>query len=151
MRYSGAELSKTPLISLSGPLSSVSLVLGPYNCFYWGAAAPQTPCCSWGASSSPDTLAGGLQLPAHPRRFLRGSASQALRFFLETKILVLRSWYQDLGTKILVPRSLGAQVLGDGGTAISTEPNRYPVFTVRTPQASLVGEKPCSARIEGIA
>ena len=47
----------------------------------------QTPCSSWGASSPPDPLAGGLQPPAPPRRFLRGSASQALRFF-GTKALI---------------------------------------------------------------
>ena len=64
------------------------VVLGPQNCFYWGAAAPQTPCCSWGASSPPDPLAGGLQPPVPPC-IPRGSASRALR----------RSWYQDLGTQ----------------------------------------------------
>ena len=61
------------------------------------------------------------------------------------KILVPRSWYQDLGTKILVPRSWyqdlrGNRSLGDGGTALSLACNRYPFFTVRTLQASLVGE-----------
>ena len=61
-------------------------ILGPSNCFYWGAAAPQTPCCSWGASSPPDPLAGGLQPPVPPC-IPRGSASRALRFFL-----VPRSW-----------------------------------------------------------
>ena len=55
------------------------------------------------------------------------------------------SWYQDLGTKILVPRSWyqdlwGNRSLHDGGTALSLYPNRYPFVTVRTPQASLVGE-----------
>ena len=49
-----------------------------------------------------------------------------------TKILVPRSWYQDLW---------GNRSLHDGGTALSANPNRYPFFTVRTPQASLVGEK----------
>ena len=65
------------------------LVLGPENCFCWGAAAPQTPCSSWVASSPPDPLAGGLQPPVPPC-IRRGSASRALRFFL-----VPRSWYQD--------------------------------------------------------
>ena len=51
-----------------------------------------------------------------------------------------KSWYQDPGTKILVPRSLGEPVLHDGGTALSIDPNLYPFFTARTPQASLVGE-----------
>ena len=37
--------------------------------------------------------------------------------------------------------SLGEPVLGDGGTDLSVYPNRYPFWTVRTPQASLVGEK----------
>ena len=65
---------------------------------------------------------------------------------LGTKILVPRSWYQDPGTKILVPRSWyqnlwGNRSLGDGGTVLSPDPNRYPFFIVRTPQASLVGEK----------
>ena len=65
---------------------------------------------------------------------------------LGTKILVPRSWYQDLGTKLLVPRSWyqdlwGNRSQGDGGTALSANPNRYPFVTVRTPQASLVGEK----------
>ena len=32
----------------------------PKHCFYWGAATPQTPCCSWGASSPPH--------PWHPQR-----------------------------------------------------------------------------------
>ena len=63
-----------------------------------------------------------------------------------TKILAPASWYQDLDTKILVPRSWyqdlwGNRSLHDGGTALSTNPNRYPLVTVRTPQASLVGEK----------
>ena len=54
--------------------------------------------------------------------------------------------YQDLGSKILVPRSWyqdlwGNRSQGDGGTALSHHPNRYPFATVRTPQASLVGEK----------
>ena len=62
------------------------------------------------------------------------------------KILVPRSWYQDLGTKILVSGSWyqdlwGNRSLHDGGTALSQARNRYPFFTVRTPQASLVGEK----------
>ena len=58
--------------------------------------------------SPPDTLADGLQPPVPPC-ILRGSASRALRTSwyqdLGTKILVPRSWYQDPGTKILVPRS----------------------------------------------
>ena len=73
--------------------------------FLLGGCRPQTPCCSWGASSPPDPLAGGLQPPVPP-----------------------------------VPRSLEEPVLGDGGTALSANPNRYPFFTVRTPQASLVWE-----------
>ena len=97
------------------------VVLGPQNCFYWGAAAPQTPRSSWGASSPPDPLAGGLQPPVPPC-IPRGSASRALR----------RSWYQDLW---------GNRSLHDGGTALSLACNRCPFFTVRTPQASLVGEK----------
>ena len=76
------------------------VVLVPQNCFYWGAATPQTPCCSWGASSLPDPLAGGLQPPVPPC-IPRGSASRAVHFF----------WYQDLGTRILVPRfTMGSQV-----------------------------------------
>ena len=63
--------------------------------FLLGAAAPRTLCCSWGASSPPDPVAGGLQPPVPPC-IPRGSASRALRFFL-----VPRSWYQDPGTKIL--------------------------------------------------
>ena len=56
------------------------------------------------------------------------------------------SWTWDLGTRILVPRSWyqdlwGNRSLHDGGTALSANPNRYPFVTVRTPQASLVGEK----------
>ena len=61
-----------------------------------------------------------------------------------TTRFTIRFTTKDLGTKILVTRSLGEPVLHDGGTAISAYPNRYPFFTVRTPQASLVGEK-CSA------
>ena len=79
------------------------VVLGPQNCFYWGAAAPQTPCCSWGASSPPDPLAGGLQPPCPPA--YREAPPLGLSIFFGTKILVPGSWYQDLGTKILVPRS----------------------------------------------
>ena len=84
------------------------VVLGPQNCFYWGASSP------------PDPLAGGLQPPVPPC-IPRGSASRALR----------RSWYQDLW---------GNRSLHDGGTALSAASNRYPFVTVRTPQASLVGE-----------
>ena len=36
--------------------------------------------------------------------------------------------------------SLGQPVLHDGRTTLSTDPNRYPFFTVRTPQVSLVGK-----------
>ena len=54
-----------------------------------------------------------------------------------TKILVPRSWYQDLW---------GNRSLHDGGTALSANPNRYPFVTVRTPQASLVGEKHVATR-----
>ena len=64
----------------------IGFTFSPSNCFYWGAAAPQTPCSSWGASSPPDPLAGGLQPPVPPC-IPRGSASRALRFFL-----VPRSW-----------------------------------------------------------
>ena len=49
-----------------------------------------------------------------------------------TKILVPRSWYQDLW---------GNRSLHDGGTALSANPNRYLFVIVRTPQASLVGEQ----------
>ena len=90
------------------------VVLGPQNCFYWGAAAPQTPCCSWGA--------GGLQPPVPSCSIFERLRRSSSPFFL-------------------VPRSFGDPVLGDGGTALSAHPNRYPFFTVRTPQASLVGEK----------
>ena len=58
-----------------------------------------------------------------------------------TTRFTIRFTTKDPGTKIPVPRSLGEPVLHDGGTAPSTDPNRYPFFTVRTPQASLVGEK----------
>ena len=99
----------------------MGFTFSPSNCFYWGAAAPQTPCSSWGASSPSDPLAGGLQPPVPPL---------GLSVDLGTKILVPRSWYQDLwGT--------GPRVMG---TALSTTRNRYPFFTVRTPQAGLVGE-----------
>ena len=92
------------------------MVLGPRNCFYWGAAAPQTPCSSWGASSPLDPLAGGLQPPVPPC-IPRGSASRALR----------RSWYQGLGTKILVPRSW----YQDLGTKIYGEPERRSLSVCR--------------------
>ena len=55
-------------------------------------------------------------------------------------------WYQDLGTKFF-----GETVLGDGGTALSRNPNRYPFFTVRTPQASLVGEIDETSAIYGFS
>ena len=88
-------------------------ILDPSNCFCLGATAPQTPCCSWGASSPPDPLAGGLQPPAHPR-----SIFERLRLLDSPFIfLVPRSWYQDLW---------GNRSLGDRGTALSTNPNRYP-------------------------
>ena len=58
-----------------------------------------------GSGSTKLFLLGGLQPPVPPC-IPRGSASRALR----------RSWYQDLGTKILVPRSLyqdpGTKILG---------------------------------------
>ena len=54
------------------------------------------------------------------------------KILVRTKILVPRSWSQDLW---------GNRSLHDGGTALSLARNRYPFFTVRTPQASLVGEK----------
>ena len=41
----------------------------------------------------------------------------------------------------LSARRRGNRSLGDGGTALSTARKRYLFFTVRTPQASLVGEK----------
>ena len=41
----------------------------------------------------------------------------------------------------LSARRRGNQSLGDGGTALATARNRYPFVTVRTPQASLVGEE----------
>ena len=72
-------------------------ILGPSNCFYWGAAAPQNPCCSWGASSPPDPLAGGACSPPCPA--YREAPPLGLAVFFGTKILVPRSWYQDLGTK----------------------------------------------------
>ena len=40
----------------------------------------------------------------------------------------------------LSARRRGNRSEGDGGTALSHNPNRYPLVTVRTPQASLVGE-----------
>ena len=52
-----------------------------------------------------------------------------------SRVLNLRSWYQDLGTKIFVPGSwyqdpgtkiLGEPVLHDGGTTLSSYINRYP-------------------------
>ena len=58
-----------------------------------------------------------------------------------TTRFTIRFTTKDPGTKILVPRSLGEPVLGDGGTTLSPDPNRYPFFTLRTPQASLLGEK----------
>ena len=61
------------------------------HCFYWGPAV--APCCSWGDSSPPHPLAGGLDPPLK------------LSVFFSTQILVPRSWYQDLQAKILVPRS----------------------------------------------
>ena len=100
------------------------------NCFHWKAAAPQTPCCSWGASSPPNPLAGGLAAPHAPPAF-REAPPLGLSFFF---------WYQDLGTNILVLRSLGEPVPRVTGTALSAAPDRCPFFTVRTPQGTLVGE-----------
>ena len=74
---------------------SVEVVLVPRNCFYWGAAAPQTPCCSWGASSPPDPLAGGLQPPVPPCISLH---TERLRLSGSPFFLVPRSWYQNLGS-----------------------------------------------------
>ena len=54
---------------------------------------------------------------------------------LGTKILVPRSWYQDLGTKILVPRSwyqdLGTKIFGGTGPRVMGEPpSRQPVTDI---------------------
>ena len=65
---------------------------------------------------------------------LSGGVAMGFTFSLRmvgTKILVPRSWYQDLW---------GNRSLHDWGTALSANRNRYPFITVRTPQASLVGE-----------
>ena len=56
---------------------------GSIKLFLLGGCRPPDPLLFLGGFQPP-----GLQPPAPPRRFLRGSASQALRFF---------------GTKILVP------------------------------------------------
>ena len=59
------------------------------KCFYWGP--PKTPCCSWGASSPPDTLRGGLQSPCSVYERLRLSNCP----WLETKnigTLILDFW-----------------------------------------------------------
>ena len=56
---------------------------------------PPDPLLFLGGFQLPEPLAGDLQPPAPPRRFLRGSASQTLRF-----LGVPRSWYLDLGTKM---------------------------------------------------
>ena len=83
-----------------------------------------------GGCRHPDPLlfVGGFQ-PARPTgggrgacsplaQFLRGSASQALRY------LVPRSWCQDLGTKILVPKwsSLGRS----GGSKLNLPTSFFP-------------------------
>ena len=54
---------------------------------------------------------------------------------------------KKIDTKILLPRSLGEPAQGDGGTALSRYPNRYAFLTVRTPQASLVGEQSASKNL----
>ena len=79
---------------------------------------------------------GGPAAPRAPCSILERLRLSSSPFFL-----VPRSWYQDLGTRILVPRSLGEPVLHDGGTALSLYPNQYPFFIVRPPQTSLVGKK----------
>ena len=93
--------------------------LGPNkHVFTGGLPPPRPPAVPGGASGLP--LAGGLQPPAAPRRFLGGSASQALRF------LVPRSWRQDLGT---------TSWYQDLGTIIFRTSIKYfpePVITERT-------------------
>ena len=85
------------------------VVLVPQNCFYWGAAAPQTPRSSWGASSPPDPLAGGLQPPVPP------AYREAPPLGLSVFFLVPRSWkpltcgYVAAG---LFPRKDGPQISG---------------------------------------
>ena len=63
--------------------------------------------------------------PPVPPCIPRGSASRALRGSwyqdLGTKILVPRSWYQDLGTRILVPGSW----YQDLGTRMGSQKNNF--------------------------
>ena len=80
----------------------------------------------------PPALPGGLPAPQTPWRGPPCSIFGRLRLSSSPFFLVPRSWYQDLR---------GNRSLHDGGTALSAAPNRYPFFTVRTPQASLVGDK----------
>ena len=107
---------------------------------FLGGCRPPDPPLFLGGFQPPRPPGGG---PAAPRAPLH---TERLRLSGSPFFLVPRSWYQDLGTKILIPRSWyqdlwGNRSLHDGGTALSTNPNRYPFVTVRTPQASLVGEK----------
>ena len=78
-------------------------ILAPAFFFYWGAATPQTS-CFWGLPAPQFPWQSARSPHAPIARFLRGSASQAIRFF-GTRILVSGAWYEDLDTKILEPRS----------------------------------------------
>ena len=84
---------------------------------FTGGLPPPRPLAVPGGLPAPQT--GGAcspRAPLHTER-LRLSGSP---FFFCTKILVPRSWYQDLW---------GNRSLHDGGTALSTATNRYPFVT----------------------
>ena len=57
------------------------------------------------------------------------------------------SWAKPFENPVFRPQSQGGKIrlgeagLHDGATTLSHYPNRYPFWTVRTPQASLVGEQ----------
>ena len=83
------RLSAKPFENLV-PEGVYRLHLFTIKLFLLGAAAPQTSCCPWGASSPPDPLVGPC-----PRTY-REAPPLGLSVFFGTKILVPRS-----GTKIL--------------------------------------------------
>ena len=75
-------------------------ILGPSNCFYWGAADPQTLCCSLGAST-PQKTAGRSQLRCPSAQEWKLSNSQFVLRIMQSDMF-LGSWCLFLGPWVLV-------------------------------------------------
>ena len=70
--------------------------LGTNKHVFTGGCRPQTPCSSWGASSHPDPWRWACSPPCPPA--YREALPLRLSVCFGTKILVPRSWYQNLGS-----------------------------------------------------